>query len=123
MTPSFLEVESLTRRFGGLTAVNKVSLRLARDEIVGLIGPNGAGKTTLLRLVTKILRPDAGRILFKGEDLTRLAPWEVVERGICGTFQNTRAFRNLPIVATVMVPLVAPRARRRGAAGQRDAAK
>ena len=59
MTPSFLEVESLTRRFGGLTAVNKVSFRLARDEIVGLIGPNGAGKTTLLRLVTKILRPDA----------------------------------------------------------------
>src|SRR6478752_2055701 len=114
MTPSFLEVESLTKRFGGLTAVNKVSFRLARDEIVGLIGPNGAGKTTLLRLVTKILRPDAGRIAFKGEDLTRLAPWEVVERGICGTFQNTRAFRNLPIVANVMVPLVAPRARRRG---------
>ena len=114
MTSSFLEVESLTKRFGGLTAVNKVSFRLARDEIVGLIGPNGAGKTTLLRLVTKILRPDAGRIAFKGEDLTRLAPWEVVERGICGTFQNTRAFRNLPIVANVMVPLVAPRARRRG---------
>jgi len=114
MTPSFLEVESLTKRFGGLTAVNKVSLRLARDEIVGLIGPNGAGKTTLLRLVTKILRPDAGRMLFKGEDLTRLAPWEVVERGICGTFQNSRPFRHLPIVANVMVPLVAPRARRRG---------
>jgi len=114
MTPSFLEVESLTKRFGGLTAVNKVSFRLAREEIVGLIGPNGAGKTTLLRLVTKILRPDAGRIVFKGEDLTRFAPWEVVERGICGTFQNSRAFRHLPIVANVMVPLVAPRARRRG---------
>src|SRR5678816_2356504 len=114
MTPSLLEVESLTKRFGGLTAVNKVSFRLARDEIVGLIGPNGAGKTTLLRLVTKILRPDAGRIVFKGDDLTRLAPWEVVERGICGTFQNTRPFRHLPIVANVMVPLVAPRARRKG---------
>src|SRR5262247_4154088 len=114
MTPALLEVESLTKRFGGLTAVNKVSFRLAREEIVGLIGPNGAGKTTLLRLITKILRPDGGRILFKGEDLTRLAPWEVVERGICGTFQNTRAFRHLPIVANVMVPLVAPRARRRG---------
>src|SRR6185436_11581348 len=123
MTPSFLEVESVTRRFGGLTAVNKVSFRLARDEIVGLIGPNGAGKTTLLRLVTKIVRPDAGRILFKGEDLTRLAPWEVVERGICGTFQNTRAFRNLPIVANVMVPLVAPRARRRGVWVKRIEAK
>ena len=114
MTPSFLEVESLTKRFGGLTAVNKVSFRLARDQIVGLIGPNGAGKTTLLRLVTKILRPDAGRIVFKGDDLTGLPPWQVVERGICGTFQNTRAFRHLPIVANVMVPLMAPRARRRG---------
>src|SRR3954467_5402838 len=114
MRPALLEVESLTKRFGGLTAVNKVSFRLERDEIVGLIGPNGAGKTTLLRLVTKILRPDAGRMLFNGEDLSRLAPWEVVERGVCGTFQNTRPFRHLPIVANVMVPLVAPRARRNG---------
>jgi branched-chain amino acid transport system ATP-binding protein len=114
MPSGFFEVESLTRRFGGLTAVNAVSFELAREEIVGLIGPNGAGKTTLLRLVTKILKPDSGRIWFKGEDITRLRPWEVVERGIAGTFQNTRPFRHLPIVANVMVPLVAPRARRRG---------
>jgi branched-chain amino acid transport system ATP-binding protein len=114
MPAGFLEVESLTKRFGGLTAVNSVSLSLARDEMVGLIGPNGAGKTTLLRLITRILRPDRGRILFKGEDLTRLAPWDIVERGICGTFQNTRPFRHLPIIANVMVPLVGPRGRRRG---------
>ena len=57
----FFAVEGLTKRFGGLTAVNNVSFALKRDEIVGLIGPNGAGKTTLLRLITKILRPDAGR--------------------------------------------------------------
>jgi branched-chain amino acid transport system ATP-binding protein len=114
MPAAFLEVESLTKRFGGLTAVNSVSLRLARDEIVGLIGPNGAGKTTLLRLITRILRADGGRILFKGEELTRLAPWQIVERGICGTFQNTRAFRHLPIIANVMVPLIGPRGRRRG---------
>jgi branched-chain amino acid transport system ATP-binding protein len=114
MPAAFLEVESLTKRFGGLTAVNSVSLRLARDEIVGLIGPNGAGKTTLLRLITRILRADGGRILFKGEELTRLAPWQIVERGICGTFQNTRPFRHLPIIANVMVPLIGPRGRRRG---------
>src|SRR5881394_3452902 len=114
MASDFFHVEQLTKRFGGLTAVNAVSFELKRDELVGLIGPNGAGKTTLLRLITKILRPDSGRIVFQGEDITRLRPWEVVQRGIAGTFQNTRPFRHLPIVANVMVPLVAPRARSRG---------
>src|SRR3954452_5821680 len=110
----FFKVDGLTKRFGGLTAVNGVSFDLRRDEIVGLIGPNGAGKTTLLRLITKILRPDAGRIIFQGEDVTALKPWQIVQRGIAGTFQNTRPFRHLPIIANVMVPLVAPRARSRG---------
>ena len=110
----FFKVDGLTKRFGGLTAVNSVSFAIKREEIVGLIGPNGAGKTTLLRLITKILRPDAGRIVFQGEDVTALKPWQMVERGIAGTFQNTRPFRHLPIIANVMVPLVAPRARSRG---------
>jgi branched-chain amino acid transport system ATP-binding protein len=110
----FFAVEDLTKRFGGLTAVDRVSFRLERDQIVGLIGPNGAGKTTLLRLITRILRPDSGRIVFNGEDLTARKPWEIVNRGIAGTFQNTRPFRHLPIIANVMVPLVAPRARSRG---------
>jgi branched-chain amino acid transport system ATP-binding protein len=114
MSTPFFAVDKLTKRFGGLTAVNSVSFSLAREEIVGLIGPNGAGKTTLLRLITKILRPDSGRIVFNGEDITGLRPWDIVERGIAGTFQNTRPFRHLPIVANVMVPLVAPRARKRG---------
>src|SRR5438105_5559295 len=114
MSSNFFKVERLTKRFGGLTAVNSVTFELARDQIVGLIGPNGAGKTTLLRLITKILRADSGRIVFNGEDISRLRPWEVVERGIAGTFQNTRSFRHLPIIANVIVPLVAPRARKRG---------
>jgi len=114
MASDFFHVEHLTKRFGGLTAVNAVSFELKRDELVGLIGPNGAGKTTLLRLITKILRPDSGRIVFNGADITGLAPWDVVDRGIAGTFQNMRPFRHLPIIANVMVPLVAPRARRRG---------
>src|SRR5712692_7257907 len=109
MSAPFFLAERLVKRFGGLTAVNEVSLELRREEIVGLIGPNGAGKTTLLRLITKILRPDSGRIVFNGEDITALRPWEVVDRGIAGTFQNTRPFRHLPIVANVMVPLVEPR--------------
>ncbi|OGA10356.1 MAG: ABC transporter ATP-binding protein [Betaproteobacteria bacterium RIFCSPHIGHO2_12_FULL_69_13] len=112
--PPFFSVERLTKRFGGLVAVDAVGFELRRDQIVGLIGPNGAGKTTLLRLITKILKPDAGRIVFNGEEITGLRPWEVVDRGIAGTFQNMRPFRHLPIIANVMVPLVAPRARRRG---------
>jgi branched-chain amino acid transport system ATP-binding protein len=114
VSDAFFKVENLTKRFGGLTAVNAVTFELKREELVGLIGPNGAGKTTLLRLITKILRPDSGRIVFNGEDITGLAPWQVVDRGIAGTFQNMRPFRHLPIIANVMVPLVAPRARRRG---------
>jgi branched-chain amino acid transport system ATP-binding protein len=114
MTAPFFRVDKLTKRFGGLIAVNEVSFELRRDQIVGLIGPNGAGKTTLLRLITKILRPDSGSIVLNGKDITRLRPWEVVEQGIAGTFQNMRPFRHLPIVANVMVPLVAPRARKRG---------
>src|SRR5207245_3089848 len=114
MDDPFFRVEHLTKRFGGLTAVNDVGFELRRDEIVGLIGPNGAETTTRARLLTEILRPDQGRIVFAGEDITALRPWEIVERGVAGTFQNARPFRHLPIVANVMVPLVAPRARRRG---------
>jgi len=114
MTSPFFRIEGLTKRFGGLTAVNNVSFELQRNQIVGLIGPNGAGKTTLLRLITRILAADEGRITFNGEDISALKPWDVVNRGICGTFQNTRPFRNLPIIANVMVPLVSPRAKKRG---------
>jgi branched-chain amino acid transport system ATP-binding protein len=123
MPQPFFAAQRLTKRFGGLTAVNDVSFELKREQLVGLIGPNGAGKTTLLRLITKILRPDAGRLVFNGEDISALRPWEVVERGICGTFQNTRPFRHLPIVANIMVPLVAPRARRGGESVKRLEAK
>jgi branched-chain amino acid transport system ATP-binding protein len=114
MTGPFFRVERLSRRFGGLVAVNDVSFELRRDQIVGLIGPNGAGKTTLLRLITRVLKPDNGRVIFNGEDITSLRTWDVVNRGIACTFQNTRPFRHLPIVAYVMVPLLAPRAHARG---------
>ena len=114
MSAPFFRVQNLTKRFGGLVAVNNVSFELRRDEIVGIIGPNGAGKTTLLRLITKILKPDSGSIVFNGEDITGLKPWDVVNRGIAGTFQNTRPFRHLPIIANVMVPCLNPRSQRRG---------
>jgi branched-chain amino acid transport system ATP-binding protein len=114
VTSPFFEVEQLTKRFGGLTAVNGVSFHIGRDEIVGLIGPNGAGKTTLLRLITSILKPDSGRVRFKGRDITGAKAWDIVNGGIAGTFQVTRPFRHLPIIANVMVPCLSPRAMKRG---------
>jgi len=114
MSTPFFEVTHLTKRFGGLVAVNDISFSMGRDEMVGIIGPNGAGKTTLLRLITKILQPSSGRISFKGEDITGTRSWDVVNRGIAGTFQNTRPFRRLPIIANVMVPSLSPRAHKRG---------
>lgn len=114
MNPPFFEVEKLIKRFGGLTAVNGVSFQISRDEIVGLIGPNGAGKTTLLRLITSILKPDSGRVRFKGRDITGAKSWDIVNWGIAGTFQVTRPFRHLPLIANVMVPCLSPRAMKRG---------
>jgi len=112
--PTYFEVENLTKRFGGLTAVNGVSFQISRDEIVGLIGPNGSGKTTLLRLITGILKPDSGRVRFEGKDITGSKPWAIVNRGIAGTFQIARPFRRLPIIANVMVACLSPRAMKRG---------
>src|SRR5437899_10992320 len=104
MDDPFFRVEHLTKRFGGLTAVNDVGFELRRDQIVGLIGPNGAGKTTLLRLITRVLRADSGKMLVNGGDISSLRVWDVVNRGIACTFQNTKPYRHLPILAIGMVP-------------------
>ncbi len=114
MTAPFFEVENLTKRFGGLVAVNNVSFQIARDEMVGLIGPNGSGKTTLVRCIIGVLKPDSGKVRFKGEDITGLRPWKVVEKGIAGTFQVVKPFRRLPIIANVMVACLGPRVAKRG---------
>ncbi|MBM4236569.1 MAG: ABC transporter ATP-binding protein [Firmicutes bacterium] len=114
MSTPFFEVENVTKRFGGLTAIEDVSFQVARDEMIGLIGPNGAGKTTMVRLIMGILRPDSGSIRLRGKDITRMKTWDIVEEGIAGTFQTTRPFRRLPIVANVMVPCLGPRTSRRG---------
>jgi branched-chain amino acid transport system ATP-binding protein len=111
---AFLEVEGLTKTFGGLTAVNNVSFKIERDEIVGLIGPNGSGKTTLLHCLLGILRPDSGKVILNGKDITRKRPWEIVQRGMVGTFQVVKPFRHLPIIANVMVGCLCPRITKRG---------
>jgi branched-chain amino acid transport system ATP-binding protein len=114
MTQSFLEIEGLTKNFGGLRAVNDVGFSMERDQILGLIGPNGAGKTTLLRLITGILKPDAGSVRFMGKEIVGRKTWDIVNMGIACTFQNMRPFRRLPIIANVMVSCLSPRAMKRG---------
>jgi len=104
-----LEVENLTKRFGGLAAVNNVSFHVDEGEIVGLIGPNGAGKTTLFNLITGFLKPDSGTVKFRGEDITGLAPNKIVNKGVVRTFQVVRPFRHLPTIANVLVALASPR--------------
>jgi len=110
----FFEVENVSKSFGGLQAIDNVSFQVARDEMIGLIGPNGAGKTTLVRLIMSILRPDSGSIRLRGKDITNMRTWDVVSEGIAGTFQTTRPFRRLPIIANVMVPCLGPRTSKRG---------
>ena len=114
MTQSFLEIKELTKNFGGLRAVNQVGFSMERDQVLGLIGPNGAGKTTLLRLITGILKPDAGNVRFMGKEIVGRKTWDIVNMGIACTFQNMRPFRRLPIIANVMVSCLSPRAMKRG---------
>jgi branched-chain amino acid transport system ATP-binding protein len=114
MGQPFLEVEGLTKDFGGLRALNEASFTMDRQEILGMIGPNGAGKTTLLRLITGILKPDSGDIRFRGKKITGRKTWDIVNLGIACTFQTMRPFRRLPIIANVMVSCLSPRAMKRG---------
>jgi branched-chain amino acid transport system ATP-binding protein len=114
MGTPFLEIDTVSKSFGGLKAVSDVSFGMRRDEIVGLIGPNGAGKTTLLRLITGILKADTGTVSFKGKKIVGMKTWDIVNLGIAGTFQNMRPFRRLPIIANVMVSCLSPRSMKRG---------
>jgi branched-chain amino acid transport system ATP-binding protein len=98
-----LSVEHVTRRFGGVVAVDDVSLDVETGQIAGLIGPNGAGKTTLFNLVTRLYRPDAGDIVFDGESLLKTPPHRVVRRGIARTFQNVELFRSMSVLENVLV--------------------
>jgi branched-chain amino acid transport system ATP-binding protein len=92
----------LTKAFGGLIAVNDMSLALSPGEVLGLIGPNGSGKTTLLNLIAGAIRPDAGTIRMAGEDITRLSSHQRVRKQINRTFQLVRAPPNMPAIGTVM---------------------
>jgi branched-chain amino acid transport system ATP-binding protein len=98
-----LEVREITRRFGGLVAVNKVSFTVQKNEIFGLIGPNGAGKTTLFNLITGLLPPSEGKLIYEGGNITKLRPHKIAAKGIARTFQNLRLFGNLSALENVAI--------------------
>jgi branched-chain amino acid transport system ATP-binding protein len=98
-----LEVQGLTRYFGGIKALDGVDFRLGQGELAGIIGPNGSGKTTLFNVITGIYRPDRGSVSMGAEDITGLPPHEITRRGIARTFQNIRLFRDLTVVDNVRV--------------------
>ena len=103
MTAPLLSLDALTRTFGGLRAVSEVSFNVARGEICSIIGPNGAGKTSLFNLISGVLRPTSGRIVFDGEDITRERPSRFAARGIGRTFQNLALFKHGTVVENILV--------------------
>ena len=101
--PNILEVKDATIRFGGLTAVDHVSLHHTGQEILSLIGPNGAGKTTFFNLLTGMYMLDEGSITFMGQDISKAKPHERVRAGIARTFQNIRLFSELTVLENLML--------------------
>jgi branched-chain amino acid transport system ATP-binding protein len=100
---AFLQVEGLSKSFGGLRAIHDLDLSVEEGEIVGIIGPNGSGKTTALNLVTGFLKPDSGKVTFRGEDITGLPRYRVSQKGVARTFQLVKPFLESTAQENVMV--------------------
>jgi branched-chain amino acid transport system ATP-binding protein len=100
---TLLNIDNITIRFGGLTAVDSFKLKIEKEEIIGLIGPNGAGKTTVFNMVTGIYTPTENKIYFQDEDITDLKPDKIAKKGIARTFQNIRLLDNLSVLDNVMI--------------------
>jgi len=109
---ALLEVRNVTRRFGGIVALDDVSFDVDEGEIVGLIGPNGAGKTTAFNVITRLYPPTSGELLFEGESLLSTPPHGVIRKGIARTFQNLELFSTMSVRENVLVGATARRGRR-----------
>ncbi len=103
MAEIVLETQSMTMKFGGLTAVKDFNLVLEKGKIVALIGPNGAGKTTAFNMITGVYRPTEGKVIYKGQDITGMRPDNITKLGIARTFQNIRLFKDLTVYENVLI--------------------
>jgi branched-chain amino acid transport system ATP-binding protein len=115
-----LTLESVTKRFGGLTAVRDVGLEVRRGDLLGIIGPNGAGKTTLFNVISGYYRPEEGRVVFEGRDVTGLPPHAVARLGLTRTFQIVKPFGNLSVADNVMIGALTRLPRVREARGEAE---
>ena len=100
---ALLETDRVWKKFGGVTAVQDIALSIEKGEILGMIGPNGSGKTSFINLLSGIYRPDKGRILFSGEDITELPAHLITKKGIARTFQNLRVFPNISVLDNLLI--------------------
>ena len=108
LTP-LLQVVELSKAFGGVQAVSRISFDLPKGQLLGVIGPNGSGKTTTVNLITGFVKATSGKVFFKGRDITSLAPHKIVRLGIARTFQMVKPFYQLPAFKNMIVPLYSPR--------------
>ena len=99
----YLECVGVAKRFGGVTALNRLDFSVRRGEILGLIGPNGSGKTTLFNVISGLIRPEEGRVVFKGREITRLASYAICRLGIARTYQIARPFSSLTVLDNAIV--------------------
>ena len=117
-----LEVDKVSRSFGGVVAVWEVSFHLKEGELLGIIGPNGSGKTTLVNLLTGFVKPDSGKVIYLGKNITGKMPYRIAELGIARTFQMAKPFYKLPAFKNLIIPLYSQRVKklRGGRYGKRD---
>lgn len=113
-TETILEVNDISKAFGGIQALLKVSVKLNRGDILGIIGPNGSGKTTFINCITGFVRMDSGRILFNRKDITGWPPHKIAHLGLTRTFQIMRPYYSLPAYKNLIIPLFSPRAKQSG---------
>ncbi len=112
--PPILQVQEVTKTFGGIIALNRVSFEVHAGEILGIIGPNGSGKTTVVNCITGFVKASSGRIFFRGREITGKPPHKIAGLGVTRTFQIMRPYYSLPAYKNLVIPLFSPRARRTG---------
>jgi branched-chain amino acid transport system ATP-binding protein len=109
-----LQVQEVTKTFGGIIALNRVSFEVREGEILGIIGPNGSGKTTVVNCITGFVKASSGRVIFRGREITGKPPHKIAGLGVTRTFQIMRPYYSLPAYKNLVIPLFSPRARRTG---------
>lgn len=113
-THSILQIQEATKAFGGILALNRVSLDVHEGEILGIIGPNGSGKTTLINCITGFIKMTSGKVFFRGRNITGKPAHKIADMGVARTFQIMRPYYSLPSYKNLIIPLYSPRAKRTG---------